>query len=288
MLVRSSGLLALLVAFLVLATAPGVADPAPVVCEKRAPNGECIVWVGGPGLPGPPGGPPGDSPGGGSVGFTGCASEPMPNPPPPPPGYDGLGGYGWYVKICYVDGVEVSRSPPVWGSPAIDVTLQPIDPAVLAQQAIASMTMLAPPIGMMPPQGSEGAITGVPVWLWVEPGVTTTGTNSASASAGGITVTAVANVTEVAWEMGDGAAVSCGIGTPYNPSYGGDPSPTCGYVYEVKSTKDDPNGVYTVTATSTWTIIWSGGGESGTEVLELSSSVSLRVTEINVINVPGG
>jgi len=176
----------------------------------------------------------------------------------------------------------------VWGSPALNPALQPIDPAVLAEQAIASMTMLPPPIRTMPREGSEGAIVGIPVWMWVEPGVTTTGTNSASASAGGITVTAVANVTEVSWEMGDGSTVACGIGTAYDPSYGGDPSPTCGHVYEVKSTKSDPNGAYTVTATSTWTIVWSGGGESGVEVLETSSTSTLRVTEVNVLNVPVG
>ncbi|MDQ3781625.1 MAG: ATP/GTP-binding protein [Actinomycetota bacterium] len=216
--------------------------------------------------------------------------EMSPQPPPPPGGGQESGLYLWVMQVCYVNGVETSRTP-VWTSPsqrALDVNLQPIDPAVLAAQAIASMTLLAPPIEMMPPQGSEGAITGVPVWMWLTQGVTTTGTNSASASAGGVTVTTVANVTEVAWDMGDGSTVSCGIGTPYDPGYGGSPSPTCGYVYEVKSTKDDPNGVYTVTATSTWTITWAGGGETGVEVMELSSSVPLRVTEINVINVPGG
>ncbi len=275
---RAPVVLGVVVALLVLAPALSIAEP--VTCEKYDSSGICLIEVGGPGLPGPT--PPGDG-----GGFTGCASEPMSSPPPPPPGQSGGMDFGWFMQICYVDGVEVSRTP-IWGSPAFDPSLQPIDPAVLAAQAIASMTMLAPPIGMMPPQGSEGAITGVPVWLWVQPGVTTTGTNSASASAGGVTVTAVANVTEVTWEMGDGATVSCGIGTPYNPSYGGDPSPTCGYLYETKSTKDDPNGVYTVTATSTWTITWAGGGESGVEVMELSSSVPLRVTEINVINVPGG
>jgi len=282
---RLSKILGLVVLFLIVAPAiPGGAEE-PVVCEKRDKDGFCLIWVGGPGVPGPPGsGDPGGG-GVGSRGYTGCASEPMPSPPPPPPGQPVNPGFGWYLTICYVDGVEVSRTP-TYGSPAIDGSLQPIDPRVLAEQAIASMTMLPPPIQTMPPEGSEGAIVGVPVWMWVEAGVTTTGTNSASASAGGVTVTAVANVTEVSWEMGDGWTVICGIGTPYDGS--GSPSPTCGHVYEVKSTKSDPNGVYTLTATSTWTIIWSGGGQSGTEVLELSSTGTLRVTEINVLNVPGG
>jgi len=161
-----------------------------------------------------------------------------------------------------------------------------VDPRVLAEQAIASMTFLPPPMQTMPPTGSEGAIVGIPVWMWVTPGVTTTGAQTASAAAGGITVTATGSVTQVNWDMGDGTVVTCGIGTAYDGS--GNPSPTCGHVYEVKSTKTDPNGVYTLTATSTWTIVWSGGGESGVEVLETSSTSTLRVTEINVLNVPGG
>jgi hypothetical protein len=49
-----------------------------------------------------------------------------------------------------------------------------------------------------------------------------------------------------------------------------------------------PGGAWPVTATSTWTITWSGGGLSGTETLELSSSAELVVGELHVLNQDGG
>lgn len=302
MLARKCAPLLLMVIMLWAVGMPGAAaDPSGFICDQWDGDGNCIGWVvappsGGGGVPVP--GPGDPDPGGGSGGSGGSPSpctyqlaSPQPAASDPAWGGNTPADGAIYLEVCprpdgYGSGYRTSYV--FLANGAAPPAGPPIDPRVLAEQAIFKMTFLAPPIQMMPPQGSEGAITGVPAWMWVTPGVTTTGPQTASASAGGITVTATGIVTQVLWEMGDGAAVPCGIGTPYDPSYGGDPSPTCGYVYEVKSTKDDPNGVYTVTATSTWTITWSGGGQSGVEVMDLSSSVPLRVTEINVINVPGG
>ena len=46
-------------------------------------------------------------------------------------------------------------------------------------------------------------------------------------------------------------------------------------------------GRWPITATSMWTITWSGGGPSGTETLELSSSAGLVVGELSVLNQDG-
>ncbi|WP_460548047.1 ATP/GTP-binding protein [Geodermatophilus aquaeductus] len=163
----------------------------------------------------------------------------------------------------------------------------PVDPRVLAEQAIASLVMRAPEIRMAPPPGSTSGLVGLPVWMWTERGEQFLGPARQSVSAGGVTVTAVGEVSRIAWDMGDGTTVVCGAGTPYVPGAGGE-SPDCGHVYAQASTRHVPGGAWPVTATSTWTITWSGGGLSGTETLELSSSAELVVGELHVLNQDGG
>jgi hypothetical protein len=159
-----------------------------------------------------------------------------------------------------------------------------VDPRLLAQQAIASMALKAPDIGMAPPPSSASGLVGLPVWMWAERTAVTTGPVEASASAGGVTVTAEARVSQVVWNMGDGHIVTCGLGTPYVQGTEG-ASPDCGHVYAQASSRHVPGGgPWPITATSTWTITWSGGGLSGTETLELSSSAELFVGELHVLN----
>lgn len=159
-------------------------------------------------------------------------------------------------------------------------TPAPVDPATLAQEAVASMQLEAIRIGMVPDQspGSMG-IVGVPVWLWVDlPDPQTFGPATSSASAGGVTVTATARVSKVVWAMGDGKAVTCTTaGSVFRSGDGGKRSPDCGYSY----TKQ---GTYTIRATSTWAITWTATtGVAGTLALSFTSTRVLVVGEIQVV-----
>ena len=61
-------------------------------------------------------------------------------------------------------------------------------------------------------------------------------------------------------------------------------SPTCGYRYTVPSaTTANPNGRYTVTATTYWRVEWSGGGQSGVLTPTSQSQTSVRIGEIPVV-----
>ncbi len=82
-----------------------------------------------------------------------------------------------------------------------------VAPTVLAQRAVDSMTLLGPDIAS--PRAAWKYTVGVPMWMWVNQSATTYGPNTASASAGGITVTATAKVSKIVWQMGDGASVTC-------------------------------------------------------------------------------
>jgi len=88
-----------------------------------------------------------------------------------------------------------------------------------------------------------------------------------------------------AWSTGDGDTVGCGEGTAWTP--GADPeavSPDCGHVYSDPS-RTVSGGRYTVTATITWRVTWSGGGARGTEpALTSTAGVQVAVVESAAVN----
>lgn len=153
------------------------------------------------------------------------------------------------------------------------------DPAALARDLIASLTIVAPGIGSTPPDdpGRIGVV-GLPTWLWVEdPGPTTLGPLTDSVSAGGITVTVVATVEKIEWNMGDGTTITCtGGGTPWTPDKGIVPSPDCGHLYTTE-------GTYPIQAKVYWNAAWQGGGQSGVVPLEVSNTTTLRIGELQAL-----
>jgi hypothetical protein len=169
----------------------------------------------------------------------------------------------------------------------------PVDPQVVAEQAIARLQVEAVDIGMAPSTVSDDpdslGLVGLPVHMWAEdPGASTVGPTSASATAGAVTVTATARLDRVVWSMGDGTSVTCtGPGTPYDPSRGALPSPDCGHEYTTTSASQ-PGDAFTVTATSYWVVDWVGGGQSGQVTFELSDSDQVRIGESQVVVTRGG
>ncbi|MEV6537421.1 ATP/GTP-binding protein, partial [Streptomyces sp. NPDC051639] len=158
-----------------------------------------------------------------------------------------------------------------------------VDPAVVAQQAVANMKLAGPEIAS--PRAAGKYIVGVPMWMWVNRGPTTYGPNSASATAGGVTVTATAKVAKIVWRMGDGSAVACnGPGTRYTASYGKQASPTCGHTYS-RTSADQKGAKYPVTATATWTVDWqvNGGAESGQFTETRQSQALVGIGELQVV-----
>jgi hypothetical protein len=296
-MLRAVGVVLLAAAMLAAPGGLGNAMAAPIACAKQdAQTGICLIEATSPGQ-----GTGGDADvsAGRQSSVTGDASPPtctrtVANPQPwighpvwngqrpedgkvyvftcPRPA--GTGAGVWTGLIFLLNGAEAPGTPTV-------------DPRLLAQQAIASMALRAPNIGMAPPPSSASGLVGLPVWMWVEPSADSTGPVEASASAGGVTVTAVAQVGQVTWNMGDGHILTCGLGTPYVQGTEG-ASPDCGHVYAEASSRHVPGGgSWPITATSTWTVSWSGGGQSGTETLELSSSAELFVGELHVLNQDG-
>ncbi|QTE28574.1 hypothetical protein [Pengzhenrongella sicca] len=159
-------------------------------------------------------------------------------------------------------------------------------PRQVADLAVDSMDLHAISMGIVPEPGPGSmGIVGMPVWMWAaNPGPSTVGPVTASASAGGITVTATASIDAITWDMGDGNTVVCAsAGTPYEASYGRAQSPDCGHVYTTSSW-GQPGDAFTVTATSDWVITWNGAGQTGTiRLTGLTESVQIAVGEVQVL-----
>ena len=97
----------------------------------------------------------------------------------------------------------------------------------------------------------------------------------------GLSVTATAKARQIVWDMGDGHTETChNPGTPYYT--GGVVSPTCQHIY-VRSSADQPNLAYTITATTTWDVTWTGGGTSGSLTVTRVSTGHVRVGEVQVL-----
>ncbi|MCL1870582.1 MAG: hypothetical protein FWF90_09260 [Promicromonosporaceae bacterium] len=159
-------------------------------------------------------------------------------------------------------------------------------PRAVAELAVKQMNLSAIQIGIVPQPGPGSmGIVGMPVWMWAANATpSTVGPVSATASAGGVTVTATAKIHAITWAMGDGSTVTCrGPGTPYDASRGDTTSPDCGHVY-TRTSAGQAGGVYTVTATSDWVITWVGAGQTGTiRMGDLVRSVQIAVGEAQVL-----
>jgi hypothetical protein len=158
--------------------------------------------------------------------------------------------------------------------------------AELAQQAMDSLPLVGAEIGIAPEPEGVGLV-GLNVWMWTENTDATWGPVSVSVPGPGITVTAQGQVTQIEWNMGDGTTVVCDEpGTPYDESYGDEPSPDCGHVYTEPS-RDQPDGRYTITAETTWHLEWwvepRGSGVEDEDFESRESSTSVQINELQVV-----
>lgn len=297
-----------------LAASPTYAD---TVCQVSDPQtGQCLIWVEVLGSPGQPGEPGDDQPadtGSGQACYWDPTKQGLTGPPAGPVPCISGSGYWSNNYNCYLQLADPQppASDPNWqgnkpGDGAIYQCFQPQTgiiifiwsqdpppgsgagptPRDVAQIAIDQLNLQAISIGIVPEPGPDSiGLVGMPVWMWASnPSASTFGPATASASAGGITVTATARVHQITWDMGDGDQVVCRtVGTSYQPSYGKKESPDCGHTYE-QSSGGELSGTFTVSATSDWIVTWEGAGQAGTIRLNgLQRSVEIAVGEAQVL-----
>ena len=224
------------------------------------------------------------------------------------PGYGWIGTGGCYWKV------DTRYSPPAWDTadqhtgqqgawfdftcPEVNVGTAggivwlrtghgggppPPPPVVLARRARSRLVLSPPQIDASPAPGADQLVN-LPTWLWIQRSAWRP--VSATASVPGVSVTARAAPKQVTWTMGDGSTVVCrGAGTPYRSKDDPHaPSPDCGHTYR-RSSAGQPSGAYPVSATITWEIRWSGGGQSGTfPALTTTANAQFPVAESQAVN----
>lgn len=195
-----------------------------------------------------------------------------------PSGVEGPGGS--YLPTCPGDPPDAQRAL-VW-IPDSDAPA-----AALGAVAVSRLSLPRPQLVLSPPPPAPQLVR-LPTWLWLDAGWWEAD-RRATASVPGVSVTAVASPVQVDWQMGDGGSRTCrGPGTAWRS--GMDPrakSPDCGYVYAWPSA-DQPGGTYTVTATVTWAVSWSGAGTSGEAgPLFSTGSQPVRVVESQTMVTEG-
>jgi hypothetical protein len=198
---------------------------------------------------------------------------------------NGVPGAGtWYLITCPGTTPSLTFVGASAGQAAPPPLAQPI---ALAQQALATMHLPAPRLGMSPPSTAE--VVNFQDWLWVDSAMWRP--LSATASVGAVAATATATPDRVVYDMGDGGQVVCtGPGTPYNLAVSPDAQSTgCSYRYANSSAGQQSNR-YTATATIYWHVTWTavgapGGGDLG-EIPGDTASTQVEVDEVQALNVP--
>jgi hypothetical protein len=196
----------------------------------------------------------------------------------------------WYSVTCDDPATGAQVTQTVWITGAPPSSTPQVDPRTVALQAERSMTLPAPSLRSNPVGSS---VVGLVTWLWVDPALWQD--HAETATAGGVSATAVAHPVGITWTTGDGAQVECGgPGVPYAPDVAADAQSTyCSHVYARTSlgqpTPDgDPDdGRYPVSATVEWTVSWTAVGAAGGGVLPTlytTGASSLRVVQVESLN----
>lgn len=253
---------------------------------------------GGPGSGGPSSGGSGASSGGGGVVQQHCpdyvpysVAIPGGDGGPAPTGAVQPGG--WYVDLCSVGNAQSIAQGLQWFAIGQAPTIAPPDPATVGAQAASELQLPIPSLALSP---VTAGYVNLAEWLSVAPSIWHLFTTSAQAcNAGGCTTaTATATPAMVTWNTGDGSVMTCnGPGTVYNPELSArEQSTTCSHTYATTSAgqpDSDGNpsdGAFTVTASVTWIVAWSGpdGSAGALPSLITEASTSLKVTQIESVN----
>jgi hypothetical protein len=120
--------------------------------------------------------------------------------------------------------------------------------------------------------------------LWVDPA--DFAVETASATVGGTTVTAIGKPRDVTWNMGE-STVTC-------DSAGSRNGKTCGYTYQ-RSSAGRPSGKYAISVTVTWDVSWTcqgvcdapAGDWGPNSTMSRTTDTTLAVGEVQTESRPG-
>jgi enoyl reductase len=165
------------------------------------------------------------------------------------------------------DACRSSLAPEVWVPEGDPPPPQHVTAAQLAMAARAVL-LLVPPHTQVNPAPPKRSYVGLATWVWAAPEKKIRQvTASIPALALSATVTATRGGLQLSPGTGDGTRYELhppggmcpGVGRPYT---GATQTPPCGVTYQ-RSSADLPNRGYTLTASFTWTVTWTGSDGTG-------------------------
>jgi len=282
-----------LVVLFALCVVVQLAIVARALADVTAGDGGNTVTVGASNSSSAPGGP-GHPTSGGAVG--GGVRGPVCSYTLLPPSEQATLGTGpasgpgnWYELDCTGPTLGLYPGGVVWLASPTAAATAPANPSTLLAQAVRSLALPSPNLGVNPPGFS---VTNLPTWLWIDPAMWHA--YSATASAGGVSATAVATPVAVAWQMGDGGSLACnGPGVPYQVGLPATEQHTyCSYTYRQPSIGEpSPNGdvndgAFPVRATVSWAVTWTASGAPGGGTLpplSTTSTTAIKVEQVESI-----
>lgn len=155
-----------------------------------------------------------------------------------------------------------------------------VDAPQLAERAAGELNLPTPTLNTSPADPVK-ALVGLQTWLWVPADQWQTLT--ASASAGGATVTVTAEPIQSRWDMGEGAVNCAGPGREWRKGLGQNARTDCGYTYKRTSLRE-PDNKYAVAATLRYRITWACDGncsETTGDLGTLDSPTSTSQLEVS-------
>lgn len=152
-----------------------------------------------------------------------------------------------------------------------------------AEQALQALPLPDPVIHSNPPENTS-LLVGLDSWFRID---SPWQPQTVSASIAAISASVTATPTSVTWNFGDGSdATTCdGPGRAFSTDNNESEHAACTHTYINRSTKTDPNGTYTVTATVTYEVTWTAtDNTSGTlEPVTRTGTINLRVQEAQAV-----
>ncbi|MGW2479744.1 hypothetical protein ACWCWQ_07985 [Streptomyces sp. NPDC001571] len=204
-------------------------------------------------------------------------------------------GYWWdsYVNPSYPPGWDACNKPYFWvdkGAPPPADVPEAITPEVLAKLAYAEIRVPSTKVTLKPDGATK---VNLPTWAWLDKTDFHPVSVTASVPVLNISATTTATPVSLKLEPGTGDATvfpatgECpinadgSIGTPYEAG-NADKTPPCGVTY-LRATSTTP---YTLKATVTWKIHWTGTGTPGGDLPDGTFGQDQQVTvqEIQAIN----
>ncbi len=275
MLSRAGIVIALVLGFLLLPSAPAFACPDGTV-PSPTDGGICIPVI-------DPGTPPDEPPSGPSApGNPACHREdgsPV----------DCVTDWGTWSdeRQCWIHPVHVSHTDPIWdghtdgsvwmcglatdADPVVMFWMPPgsqptaIDPGVLAQRAQGLLPLPSAQVRTAP-QAPDPTYVGVENWLWIPQDQWAT--LSKTVTAGNTSVTVTATPSQVAWNLGTDTVTCYSAGSVWRLGMTDAAQTSCGYTYE-SSSESQPGGMFTVSATIHYAVTWTCAGSCSTAAGEL-------------------